>query len=207
MAHAPLCLSPRRLVHEGGEQGPGLRTHLEEHRLVGVAVRSGAQMIRQLVQLRVRRLVGPGFGIAHQVGALPTRGPQGGCELLGALLDEATHETATPGEVRNRLVGGIRARLKGRGPLERSRTGFVLRRDALLRRLLVAAAHYVLGAFGPDTELRRFGLRLAERGGNAAKKRAMVAVARRLAVLLHRLWMTGEMYQPLGYDGSVAQAA
>ena len=71
----------------------------------------------------------------------------------------------------------------------------------------MTAAHYILGPFGPDTELRRFGLRLAERGGKAAKKRAVVAVARRLAVLLHRLWVTGEVYQPLGYDGSVAQAA
>ena len=55
-----------------------------------------------------------------------------------------------------------------------------------------------------DTELRRFGLRLAERGGTSAKKRAVVAVARRLAVLLHRLWVTGEVYQPLGYDRSLA---
>jgi len=76
-----------------------------------------------------------------------------------------------------------------------------------LRRLLVSAAHYILGPFGPDTELRRFGLRLAERGGKAAKKRAAVAVARRLAVLLHRLWVTGEMYQPLGYDETMAKAA
>jgi hypothetical protein len=76
-----------------------------------------------------------------------------------------------------------------------------------LRRLLVSAAHYILGPFGPDTELRRFGLRLAERGGKAAKKRAAVAVARRLAVLLHRLWVTGEAYQPLGYDETMAKAA
>src|SRR6266403_1105203 len=71
--------------------------------------------------------------------------------------------------------------------------------DAMVRRLLVTAAHYVLGPFGPDTDLRRFGLHLAERGGKAAKKRAAVAVARKLAVLLHRLWITGEAYQALGY--------
>jgi transposase len=68
--------------------------------------------------------------------------------------------------------------------------------DRLLRRLLVSAAHYILGPFGPDTDLRRWGLRMAERGGNAAKKRAVVAVARRLSVLLHRLWVTGEEYEP-----------
>jgi len=71
--------------------------------------------------------------------------------------------------------------------------------DEMLRRYLVNASHYILGAFGPDTHLRRVGLRLAERGGRAAKKRAIIAVARRLAVLLHRLWVTGEEYQPLGY--------
>ena len=69
--------------------------------------------------------------------------------------------------------------------------------DVLLRRLLVSAAHYILGPFGPDTDLRRAGLRMAERGGKAAKKRAIVAVARRLAVLLHRLGVTGEEYEPL----------
>jgi transposase len=69
--------------------------------------------------------------------------------------------------------------------------------DGELRRLLVQSAHYILGPFGPDTDLRRFGVRLAARGGKAAKKRAIVAVARKLAVLLHRLWVTGEEYQPL----------
>ena len=77
--------------------------------------------------------------------------------------------------------------------------------DALLRRLLVSAAHYILGPFGADTDLRRAGLRMAERGGKAAKKRAIVAVARRLAVLLHRLWVTGEAYEPLRHHA--AQAA
>lgn len=68
--------------------------------------------------------------------------------------------------------------------------------DRLLRRLLVGSAQYVLGPFGPDSELRRWGLRLAERGGKNAKKRAVVAVARKLAVLLHHLWVTGEVYEP-----------
>ena len=66
-----------------------------------------------------------------------------------------------------------------------------------LRRLLVQSAHYLLGPFGKDGDLRRFGLRLCERGGKAAKRRAVVAVARKLAVLLHRLWISGEPYEPL----------
>lgn len=69
--------------------------------------------------------------------------------------------------------------------------------DSYLRRLLVGSAQYIIGPFGPDTDLRRWGLKLCERGGRNAKKRAVVAVARKLAVLLHRLWVTGEVYEPL----------
>lgn len=76
--------------------------------------------------------------------------------------------------------------------------------DRLLRRLLVTSAHYVLGPFGPDTDLRRWGIRLAERGGKAAKKRAVVAVARRLAVLLHRLWVTDAPYVRLADERAAA---
>src|SRR5215469_2698697 len=76
--------------------------------------------------------------------------------------------------------------------------------DMMLRRLLVGSAHYIMGPFGPDTDLRRYGLRLCERGGKNAKKRAAVAVARKLAVLLHRLWVSGEVYEPLGYASSRA---
>ena len=65
-----------------------------------------------------------------------------------------------------------------------------------LRRLLNQAAHYILGPFGKDCDLRRFGQRLCERGGKAAKGRAVVAVARKLAVLLHRLWVSGRPYEP-----------
>jgi transposase len=69
--------------------------------------------------------------------------------------------------------------------------------DVLLLRLLVDSAHYILGPFGPDCDLRRWGLKLAARGGKNAKKRAAVAVARKLAILMHHLWETGEAYDPL----------
>ncbi len=69
--------------------------------------------------------------------------------------------------------------------------------DTMVRKLLVGSAQYILGPFGPDTDLRRYGLRLCERGGKNAKKRAAVAVARKLAVLLHCLWVSGEVYEPL----------
>ena len=69
--------------------------------------------------------------------------------------------------------------------------------DGLVRTLLVQGAHRILGPFGEDSALRRHGLHLAARGGKASKKRAVIAVARKLAVLLHRMWVTGEAYEPL----------
>lgn len=69
--------------------------------------------------------------------------------------------------------------------------------DPLLRRLLLQCAHYMLGPFGEDSDLRRWAERKSKHGGRAARKRALVAVARRLAVRLHRIWMTGETYDAL----------
>ena len=69
--------------------------------------------------------------------------------------------------------------------------------DGELRALLVNCANAILKKSAPDSDLKRWGLKLAERGGPSPKKRAIVAVARKLAVLLHRLWVTGEEFQPL----------
>jgi transposase len=69
--------------------------------------------------------------------------------------------------------------------------------DEMLRKLLVGSAHYILGPFGSDSDLRRHGEKVASRGGKNAKKRAAVAVARKLTVLLHRLWVTAGVYEPL----------
>ena len=68
--------------------------------------------------------------------------------------------------------------------------------DAMGRRLLVSAAHYILGPFGPECDLKRHGMAIAERGGANARKRAVVAVARKLAVMLHALWLRGSLYDP-----------
>jgi transposase len=80
--------------------------------------------------------------------------------------------------------------------------------DSRLRRTLVNCAHFILGRFGPDTDLRRWGLKLAGQS-KKGKKRAIIAVARKLAVLLHRLLTTGEVYEPLRNAGRqvVASAA
>lgn len=77
--------------------------------------------------------------------------------------------------------------------------------DPYLRALLVQAAHHILGPWGVDSDLRRWGLQLAEHGGKRGKKRAIVAVARKLAVLLHRLWASGDVYVPLRQNRSATQ--
>jgi len=79
--------------------------------------------------------------------------------------------------------------------------------DPYLRTLLVQGAQHILGPFGIDCDLRRWGLKLAERGGRNGKKRAIVATARKLAVLLHHLWVSGEVYEPLHNSNRVTVAA
>lgn len=110
---------------------------------------------------------------------------------------------------RSRTVGswvGLAPRVHASGDrdpaLSISKTG-----DGYLRRLLVQSAQYMLGPFGMDSDLRRFGLRLAGRGGKGAKRRAVVAVARKLAVLLHKLWVSGEPYDPLRQTKRLEAAA
>jgi transposase len=101
--------------------------------------------------------------------------------------------------VRSRSVGAWVGLVPARYESGQSRPqqGITKCGDAYLRRLLVSSAHHILGALGKDSDLRRHGEAIAARGGKNAKKRAVVAVARKLAVLLHRLWVTGEIYEPL----------
>jgi len=68
--------------------------------------------------------------------------------------------------------------------------------DGYMRALLVQCGQYILGPFGQDSALKCKGLRIVEGGGKGAKKRAIVAVARTLACVLYRLWVTGERYRP-----------
>jgi transposase len=110
---------------------------------------------------------------------------------------------------RSRSVGaylGLRPRRRQSGDHD-PRLRITKAGDPYLRQLLVQCAHYILGPFGPDTDLRRFGLRLAARGGRAGRKKALVAVARKLAVLLHRLWVTGETYEALRATAAEPAAA
>ena len=100
---------------------------------------------------------------------------------------------------RSRAVGsylGLRPRQDESGTLK-PQLHITKAGDKFLRHLLVECAQYMLSSRGEDTDLKRWGLALAERGGKAAKKRAVIAVARKLSVLLLRLWVTGEIYEPL----------
>jgi len=75
-----------------------------------------------------------------------------------------------------------------------------------MRTLLVKCSQYILGRFGPDTDLKRWGTAMAARGGKNAKRRAIVAVARKLSVLLHKLWISEGTYIPL-YNANALNSA
>ena len=110
---------------------------------------------------------------------------------------------------KSRMVGaflGMRPRKKDSGE-SKPQLGITKAGDEYMRKTLVNCAHYILGPHGPDSDLRRCGQRICERGGKNAKKRAAIAVARKLAVLLHRLWITGEVYEPLRNSRRTADVA
>jgi transposase len=88
---------------------------------------------------------------------------------------------------------GLRPRQRQSGAHD-PQLGIAKSGDPYLRKLLVQCAHHILGHFGKDSALRRWGL--SKSGGKGATKRAIVAVARKLAVLLHRLWVTDEWFKP-----------
>jgi len=99
---------------------------------------------------------------------------------------------------RSRDVGcylGLRPRRSQSGDSD-PQLGITKAGNGYLRQLLVECANHVIGPHGKDSTLRRWGLSLGVRGGSHARRRAVVAVARKLAVLLHRIWITQEVYVP-----------
>jgi transposase len=100
---------------------------------------------------------------------------------------------------RSRDVGcylGLKPKQRDSG-MRSPQLGITKAGDPLIRRLATQSAQYILGPFGRDSALRRWGLSLANHGGKNAKKRAVVAVARKLVVLMHRIWITQEAYDPM----------
>jgi transposase len=186
---------PKRVRQAVGEDlFPGLGALLRMIEQLTREIRSMDQQVERLGQDR--------YAETEVLRQIPGVGPL--TALAFVLTLEDPHRFAKSRDVGAYL--GLRPRQRDSGG-QRPQLRITKAGDPLVRRLLVTAAHYVLGPFGPDTNLRRFGLRLAERGGKAAKKRAAVAVARKLAVLLHRLWITGEVYQAIGYGRSEGEQA
>jgi transposase len=101
---------------------------------------------------------------------------------------------------------GLRPRRSESGE-SRPQLGISKEGDEYLRKLLVQGAHCILSHKSPDTDLKRWGLKLAGKGNKNAKKRALVAVARKLAILLHHLWVNGEVYEPLRNSRLLEQKA
>jgi transposase len=100
---------------------------------------------------------------------------------------------------RSRDVGcylGLKPKQRDSG-MRSPQLGITKTGDPVIRRLATQSAQYILGPFGRDSALRRWGLGLASRGGKNAKKRAVVAVARKLVVLMHRIWITQQVYDPM----------
>jgi transposase len=174
-----------------GDLFPGLETLLETIERLTATIRQMDQEVERLCRERY-----PETELLREVP---------GVGAITALYYVLTIED--PGRfAKSRAVGaylGLRPRQRDSGE-QRPQLRITKAGDRLLRSLLVRCAHFILGPFGPDTDLRRWGLHRAERGGSASKKRAIVAVARRLAVLLHRLWVTGEAYAPLRGEASKA---
>jgi transposase len=186
----PRCSStvlPQRVREKCGlELFPGLREQMETIEVLSEKIAGLEVKIEELSTTRY-----PQTALLRQV-----RGVGPITALTFVLTIEDPHRFE-----RSRTVGaylGLRPRKRDSGQrhpeLRISKSG-----DTTLRYLLVQAAHYILGPFGTDTDLRRYGERIAGRGGAGAKKKAVVAVARKLSVLLHRLWVSGEVYEPIGY--------
>jgi transposase len=153
---------------------------LEEIDAVGVKIRDYDQRIKEVAAKHpeVERLASvPGVGTLTAAAFVLTLGRR----------ERFAH---------SRDVGsflGLRPRQKQSGERD-SQLGISKSGDKYLRKLLVQCAHHVLGHWGKDSALRQWGLSKGTDG--SSKKRAVIAVARKMAVLLHRMWTTGEVFKP-----------
>jgi transposase len=140
----------------------------------------------------VERLITERFPEARGLQQVNGVGPITALTFVVTLSEPARFPTS-------RAVGaylGLAPRQRQSGA-SRPQLGITKQGDRQLRVLLIEAAHYILGPRGKECDLRTWGLKRCELGGGNAKKRAVVAVARKLAVLLHHLWQTGEVYEPI----------
>jgi transposase len=164
--------------------GPALMPLLVSIRVLTEEIKKQTRLIQKLCQEKYRE--------TERLTQVPGVGFQTGLAFVLTLEDPARFS-------KSRKVAafvGLTPRQKESGDA-RPQLGITKCGDRMLRRLLVQCGHYILGHFGEDCDLRRHGEAIARRGGGNAKKRAAVAVARKLAVLLHRLWCSGAPYEPL----------
>lgn len=177
-----------RKMSEEGAIPPGLAIALQP--LVSIIAQMTAQI--RSFDKEMERIAQARYPVTQQMQQVFGVGPVVSLCFVLTLDDPSRFESA-------RDVGaymGLVPRKKGSGKSD-PQLSITKAGDGEMRRLLVVAANYILGPFGPDCDLRRFGLRIIGAGGDrSAKKRARVAVARKLAVLLHHLWRTGEVYDP-----------
>jgi len=149
---------------------------------------------------QVAQLIDKRYPEVNQLTQIKGVGPLTGLAFVLVLEDAGRFRTS-------RSVGpflGLTSKRDQSGESDPQR-GITKAGDHLLRRLLIQSAHYILGPFGEDCDLRRHGEKIAARGGKRAKKVASVAVARKLAVLLHRLWVSGEIYDQLRNSRKLAE--
>lgn len=150
----------------------------------------------QIMDAQIKALSASRYPAVKLLQQVPGVGPLIGLTFVLTIGDPARF-------AKSRAVGpylGLTPRQRASGQ-RAPQLGISKRGDPYLRVLLVQGAHYILGHRGPDSDLRRWGLAKCAAGGKNAKKRALVGVARKLAVLLHRLWTTGEVYEPLRNAG------
>ena len=186
-ARLPGCSSPafarRATAHLPAASRPALEPLLEEIARLTMLIRGYDRSIEQLCAKRY-----PETARLRQVQGV---GPITALAYVLTLEDPARFSRSRKVGAYLGLVSRQHDSSNSRPQLRISKTG-----DAFLRRLLVSCAQYILGPFGQDCDLRRCGKAIAGRGGKNVKKRAVVAVARKLAVLLHQLWQNGQPYEP-----------
>jgi transposase len=176
----------RRMRETSVDLFPGCAALVDVIEMLTAQIRS---LDRQIATLGTAR-----YPVASALQAVPGVGPITAVGFVLTIDNPRRFKTS-------RAVGayvGLRPRQRDSGE-RRPTLGITKAGNPFLRRTLVQAAQHILGPYGPDTDLRRYGLRIVAQGGRAAKKRAVIAVARKLCVLLHRLWITGEPYQALSY--------
>ncbi len=183
----PGCSSPafarRAAVHLPEALRPALEPLLEEIARLTKLIRGYDRRIEQLCSERY-----PETARLRQVQGV---GPITALAYVLTLEDPARFARSRKVGAYLGLVSRQHDSSNSRPQLRISKTG-----DAFLRRLLVSCAQYILAPFGQDCDLRRYGKAIAGRGGKNVKKRAVVALARKLAVLLHQLWKNGQPYDP-----------